>query len=100
MSSTEAQGGAAAFPRDPLAKSLPDLVTPKQLGMIRALAREAGVDPDEESQSVMRVRTEELSKQAASALIQHLKQLAVAGKPLQGRVLTPSESLSSDEKAQ
>jgi hypothetical protein len=63
------------FPRDPLAKSMADLVTPKQLGMIRALAREAGVDPDEESQSVMRVRTEELSKRAASSFIDHLKGL-------------------------
>jgi hypothetical protein len=63
------------FPRDPLAKSMADLVTPKQLGMIRALAREAGVDHDEESQSVMRVRTEELSKRAASSFIDHLKRL-------------------------
>ncbi len=63
------------FPKDPLAKSMADLVTPKQLGMIRALAREAGVDPDEESQSVMRVRTEELSKRAASSFIDHLKGL-------------------------
>src|SRR5947209_10136916 len=63
------------FPKDPLAKSMADLVTPKQLGMIRALAREAGVDPDEESQSAMRVRTEELSKRAASSFIDHLKGL-------------------------
>lgn len=63
------------FPRDPLAKSMADLVTPKQLGMIRALAREAGVDHDEESQSVMRVRTEELSKRAASTFIDHLKRI-------------------------
>jgi hypothetical protein len=63
------------FPKDPLAKSMADLVTPKQLGMIRALAREAGVDPDEESQAVMRVRTEELSKRAASTFIDHLKRL-------------------------
>jgi hypothetical protein len=63
------------FPKDPLAKSMADLVTPKQLGMIRALAREASVDPDEESQAVMRVRTEELSKRAASSFIDHLKGL-------------------------
>lgn len=63
------------FPRDPLAKSMADLVTPKQLGMIRALAREAGLDPDEECQSVMRVRTEELSKRAASSFIDHLKRV-------------------------
>ena len=63
------------FPKDPLAKSMADLVTPKQLGMIRALAREAGVDMDEECQQVMRVRTEELSKRAASSFIDHLKGL-------------------------
>ena len=63
------------FPKDPLAKSMADLVTPKQLGMIRALSREAGVDMDEECQQVMRVRTEELSKRAASSFIDHLKGL-------------------------
>ena len=63
------------FPRDPLAKSMADLVTPKQLGMIRALAREAGVDVEEECQAVLRCRTEELSKRAASSFIDHLKGL-------------------------
>jgi hypothetical protein len=65
--------------RDPLAKSARDLVTPKQFGMIRALAREAGVDADEECQQVLRVRTEELSKKAASAFIDHLKGLQMPG---------------------
>jgi hypothetical protein len=64
-----------AFPRDPLAKSMTDLVTPKQLGMIRALAREAGVDVEEECQSVLRCKTDELSKRAASSFIDHLKGL-------------------------
>src|SRR2546421_684353 len=68
-----------SFPRDPLAKSMADLVTPKQLGMIRALAREANVDHDEECQQQMRCRTEELSKKAASALIDHLKGLQQQG---------------------
>jgi len=63
------------FPRDPLAKSMADLVTPKQLGMVRALAREAGVDAEEECQAQMRCRTEELSKRAASSFIDHLKGL-------------------------
>ena len=66
---------AGDFPRDPLAKSMADLVTPKQLGMIRALAREAGVDVEEECQQVLRCRTEELSKRAASSFIDHLKGL-------------------------
>ena len=59
--------------RDPLAKSMSDLVTPKQLGMIRALAREAALDPDEECQRVFRCTTDELSKRAASSFIDHLK---------------------------
>jgi hypothetical protein len=63
------------LPRDPLAKSMADLVTPKQLGMIRALAREAHLDADEECQQVLRCRTEELSKKAASSFIDHLKGL-------------------------
>jgi hypothetical protein len=63
------------FPRDPLAKSMNDLVTPKQLGMIRALAREAGIEADEECRQVMRITTEELSKKAASSFIDHLKSL-------------------------
>jgi hypothetical protein len=63
------------FPRDPLAKSMNDLVTPKQLGMIRALAREAGVEADEECRPVRRITTEELSTKAASSFIDHLKSL-------------------------
>ena len=67
------------YPRDPQAKSMADLVTPKQLGMIRALAREAGVDPDEECRQQTRLRTEELSKRAASVFIDHLKGLQSGG---------------------
>lgn len=66
------------FPRDPLAKTMADLVTPRQLGMIRALAREAGIDPDDECQAVLGCRVEELSKRAASSLIDHLKRLPQA----------------------
>jgi hypothetical protein len=73
----EKEGAAAQaqFPRDPLAKSMADLVTPKQLGMIRALAREAHVDVEEECQTVLRCKTDELSKRAASSFIDHLKGL-------------------------
>jgi hypothetical protein len=60
---------------DPKAKSIADLVTPKQLGMIRALAREAGVDSDEECLKVLKVETADLSKKAASSFIDHLKNL-------------------------
>ncbi|MBA3695086.1 MAG: SWIM zinc finger family protein [Acidobacteria bacterium] len=63
------------FPANPVAKSLSDLVTAKQLGMIRAIAREINVDADEECQNVMQCKTDELSKKAASGLIQHLQDL-------------------------
>ena len=71
------------FPRDPLAKSMADLVTPKQLGMIRALAREGGVDHEEECQAQLRCRTEELSKRAASSFIDHLKAIGAGAQQQQ-----------------
>ncbi len=63
------------FPSNPIARSLSDLVTAKQLGMIRAISREIGVDADEECNAIMQCKTDELSKKAASALIQHLQDL-------------------------
>ena len=77
------QGGAVpiatnnggGFPNNPIARSLSDLVTAKQLGMIRAIAREMNIDPDAESNAVMNCKTDELSRKAASALIQHLQDM-------------------------
>lgn len=63
------------FPANPIAKSLSDLVTAKQLGMIRAISREIGIDADEECQTVLSCKTDELSKKAASSLIAHLQML-------------------------
>ncbi|HEY0426974.1 MAG TPA: Rad52/Rad22 family DNA repair protein [Pyrinomonadaceae bacterium] len=63
------------IPSNPIAKSLSDLVTAKQLGMIRAMAREIGVDPDEECNNLMQCKTDELSKKAASALISHFQEM-------------------------
>jgi len=63
------------FPSNPVARNLQDLVTAKQLGMIRAISREIGVDPDEECTEVMNCKTDELSKKAASSLIQHLQDM-------------------------
>ncbi len=62
----------AKFPSDPVAKTLSDMVTTKQLGMIRAICREHDLDPDEESMSVMKCKVNELSRRAASSLIDHL----------------------------
>ena len=63
------------FPANPVATSLMDLVTAKQLGMIRAISREIGIEADEECQTVLSCKTDELSKKAASAFIQHLQDL-------------------------
>jgi hypothetical protein len=63
------------FPSEPVAKSLSDLVTPKQLGMIRAIAREIGIDADAECSAVMKCKTSELSRRAASTLIDHLRDM-------------------------
>jgi hypothetical protein len=65
----------AEYPTNPVAKSLSDLVSAKQLGMIRAIAREIGIDPDEECNTAMQCRTDELSKRAASSFIQHLQDI-------------------------
>ena len=61
------------FPSDPIARSLGELVTARQLGMIRAVARGLKIDPDEECNAVMKCSTDELTKRAASSLIQHLQ---------------------------
>ncbi|HRI05099.1 MAG TPA: Rad52/Rad22 family DNA repair protein [Pyrinomonadaceae bacterium] len=60
---------------DPIAKSLGDMVTGKQLGMIRAIAREANIDAEAECSQMMRCGIDELSKRAASDLIEHLQNL-------------------------
>jgi len=68
-----APDGATSLPRDPLAKTLADLVTPKQLVAIRAIAHAQGLQADEECLSLYGCKIEELSRRAASVLIDHLK---------------------------
>lgn len=60
---------------NPVAKSLGDMVTGKQLNMIRMLAREADIDAERECSKMMRCGVTELSKRAASDLIEHLQNL-------------------------
>lgn len=60
---------------NPVAKILGDMVTAKQLGMIRAIAREIGVDAEKECSNVIRCSVGELSKRAASDFIEHLQTL-------------------------
>lgn len=58
---------------DPRPKTLGDLVSPKQLWMIRNMAREQGVDADEICRAKFGCTMEEISKKSASAIIDQLK---------------------------
>jgi len=60
---------------DPIARTLGDMITGKQLGMIRAVARELSVDAESECKTLLGCRVDELSKRAASQFIEHLQGL-------------------------
>lgn len=60
---------------DAVAKNLGDMVTAKQLGMIRAISRETGLNADAECNALLKCNVDELSKRAASDLIEHLQGL-------------------------
>jgi len=62
------------FPTNPLANSLSDLITAKQLGMIRAISRERNINAGKECQKKMYCAIDELSKKAASSLITYLQE--------------------------
>ena len=64
-----------ARPEDPIGRSISELVTPRQLGMLRALARERSVDLDAECSQTMNCRVNELSRRAASYLIDRLSSM-------------------------
>ncbi|MGA9770120.1 MAG: hypothetical protein WBV94_13855 [Blastocatellia bacterium] len=50
------------FPRDPLAKTMADLVTPKQMVAIRAIANSQGVNAEAECLEMLKCRPYELSR--------------------------------------
>ncbi len=60
---------------DSIAKTLGDMVTAKQLGMIRSIAREADIDAAKECGNMMKCSVTELSKRAASEFIEHLQSI-------------------------
>jgi hypothetical protein len=64
-----------SLPANPRPKTLGDLVTPKQLWMIRNMGREIGLDVEAECQKVLKCELEEISKRAASSFIDHLKRI-------------------------
>jgi hypothetical protein len=67
------QGARPQFPSEPIAKTMADLVTPKQLVAIRAIANTQRVNAEAECTQLLGCRPEELSRRAASAFIDHLK---------------------------
>jgi len=64
---------ATPIPSDPIAKSLSELVTTKQLGMIRAVERELNLNADLMCLELMKCNVSELSRRAASALIDKMQ---------------------------
>jgi hypothetical protein len=68
-----AANAQSQFPRDPVAKTMADLVTPKQLVAIRAIANAHGVNAEAQCLELLRCRPEELSRKAASIFIDYLK---------------------------
>lgn len=70
------------YPSDPVAKTLAEMVTTKQLGMIRAVAREAAIDADKECLEILNCKVSELSRRAASSFIDHLRELKPQELPL------------------
>jgi Rad52/22 family double-strand break repair protein len=60
---------------DPVARNLGEMVTAKQLGMIKGLARDAETDAELECKQLLQCGVEELSRRAASDFIDHLQDL-------------------------
>jgi hypothetical protein len=66
---------APANTGNPMSTTLGDMITSRQLGMIRAIAREANIDPDSECKGLMNCFCADLSKRGASDFIAHLQAL-------------------------
>ncbi len=80
--SANAKHSPVRIPDEPVARSMAELVTAKQLGMIRSLGREKNVEAEDICVSMMNCRVNELSRRAASALIEHLQHLDVQRIPI------------------
>jgi hypothetical protein len=72
---------ALSFNGDPIARTMSEMVSTKQLGMIRAVAREANVDGDLACRNLLRCEVNELSRRAASFFIDHLRELDTQAVP-------------------
>ncbi len=69
----EATANKVHFPKEPIAKTMAELVTPRQLVAIRAIANSQKIDAEAECKELLNCKPEELSRRAASALIDYLK---------------------------
>lgn len=65
----------SSFSGDPIAKTMSEMVSTKQLGMIRSVAREVNANADTVCRMLLRCEVNELSRRAASFLIDHLRSL-------------------------
>lgn len=74
---------------DPVARSLGDMLSTKQLGLIRAISKEANIDADSECMLYLGCKVDELSKRAASNFIEHLNKAAKSA-PVSTGVLPPA----------
>ncbi len=76
-SANRAVSTSVNLPSNPLAVSLMDLVTAKQLGIIRTISKETGINADKECESIFDCQTGELSREAATAFIEYLQNQAI-----------------------
>lgn len=71
-------------PDDPVAKSVSEVATPKQLVMAKAICRDLGDDIDSHLEEIWpgtNFKLEEMTRKAVSFLIDHLKKLQEGGAP-------------------
>ncbi|MCI0338627.1 MAG: RAD52 family DNA repair protein [Acidobacteria bacterium] len=66
----------ATFPSNPIAQTVDELVSLKQLNLIRRLAENLKFNPEDVCHELYRARLEEISRKAASALIDHLNAMS------------------------
>lgn len=66
------------FRDDSVARSISEMITTRQIGMIHAIARERGLDVELECQKRMNCRVTELSRKAASTLIDCITEMPPA----------------------
>lgn len=63
---------SAGVERDPIARNLSSLISPNQLALINELAKRLKIDPEVPCQETCQAKLSEISRKAASALIERL----------------------------